>query len=87
MKWFEVDINLNHDCYGIISTLQVNLNPKIWTQYGQCYGIRVQPYALKTAYQWLKHFVYVKYGCMKRSEVDISLKHDVMASFPLLNGT
>jgi hypothetical protein len=26
---------------------------------GQCNSIRVQPYSLETAYQWLKHFVYV----------------------------
>ena len=62
-------------------------SPQIWGQLGQFYGIWLQPYAVETAYQWLKHFVYVKYGCMKWSEVDISLKHDVIASFPLLNGT
>ena len=43
----------------------------------------MHPYALETAYQWLKHFKYVYYGCMKQSEVDISLNHDVMASFAL----
>ncbi len=48
---------------------------------------KVHPYALETAYQWLKHFVYVYYGCWKQSEVDISLKHDVMTSFPLLKWT
>ncbi len=44
---------------GIISTPQVNLNPQIWGQLGQCNGMRVQPYALETAYQGLKHFVWL----------------------------
>ncbi len=44
---------------GIISTPQVNLNPQVWGQLGQCNGIKVQPYALETAYQFLKHFVQV----------------------------
>ncbi len=74
-------------CYGIISTPQVNLNPQIWGQLGQCNGIRVQPYALETAYQCHPHFVYVWYGCMKWSEVDVSLNHEVVASFPLLKWT
>ncbi len=56
---------------------------KIWGQLGQCNGIRGEPYALETAYQCLKHFVYVYYGCMKRSEVDISLNHEVVASCSL----
>jgi len=30
-----------------------------------------------------KHFIYVHYGCGKQSEVDYSLNHDIMASFPL----
>ena len=34
-----------------------------------------------TAYQLLKHFVNVQYVCMKQSEVHISLKHDITASF------
>ena len=40
-------------CSGIISPPQVNPNPKIWGQLGRCKGIRVHPYALETAYQWL----------------------------------
>ncbi len=62
---------------GIIFTTQVNLTSQIWGQLGWCTGIRVHPYALETAYQWLKHFVYSLYGCMKRFKVGISLKHDV----------
>jgi hypothetical protein len=69
---------------SIIFTPQVNLNPKIWRQLGLCNGIRVQPYALETAYQWLKYCVDVSYGCMKWSDVDISLTHDVVVSFPLI---
>ncbi len=76
MKQSEVDISLKHDV--------IELTSQIWGQLGRCNGIRVQPYALEIAYQWLKHFVYVYYGCMNQSEVDISLKHDVMASFSLL---
>ncbi len=83
MKQSEVNISLNHDKYGIISTPQVDLNSQIWGQLGRCNGIRVLPYALETAYQWLKHFLYVYCGCMKWSEVDVSLNHEVMASFPL----
>jgi hypothetical protein len=44
---------------------------------------RVHPYVLEIAQQYLNHIVYVIYGCGKQSEVDISLNHDVMASFPL----
>ncbi len=40
--------------------------------------IRVHPYALEIAYQWLKHILYVQYVCGKQSEVDISLNHDVI---------
>jgi hypothetical protein len=76
MEQSEVDISLKHDTMAL--TFQ------IWGQLGRLNSIRVHPYALETAYQWLKHFVYVYYGCMKQSEVDISLKHDTMASFPLL---
>ena len=62
---------------------QVTLTSQIWGQLGQCNSIRVHPYSLETTYQWFKHFIYVYYGCMKQSEVDISLNHDVMASFSL----
>jgi hypothetical protein len=77
MKQSEVDINLKHD-------VSMALTFQIWWQLGWCNGIRLHPYALETAHQWLKHIVYVYYGCMKQSDVDISLNHDVMASFPLL---
>ncbi len=70
----------------IIFTPKVTLTSQIWGQLGRCHGVRVQPYTLETAYQGLKHFVYVEYGCMKQSEVDISLNHDVMASFSLHKG-
>ena len=43
---------------SIIFTPQVNLTYQIWGQLGQCNRIRLQPYALETAYLWLKHFVY-----------------------------
>ena len=79
MKRSEVDISLKHDIMVLTS--------QIWAQLGQCNDTRVQPYALETAYQWLKHFLYVYYRCMTQSEVDISLKHDVMASFLLLKLT
>ncbi len=69
--------------YGFIYTLQVTLSPQIWGQPGRCNGIRVQPYTLETAYQWLKHSSYALHGCMKWSEVNISLNHDIMASFLL----
>jgi hypothetical protein len=49
-----------------------------------CINIRVHPHTLERAYQWVKHCVHVLYGCIKWSEVDISLNHDVMASVPLL---
>jgi hypothetical protein len=63
---------------------QTHTHTRIWGQLGWCNGIRAQPYALDTAYQWLKHFLYVYDGCMKWSEVDISLKHDIVASCSLL---
>ncbi len=56
LRWIS-DSNMTLD--SIFSTPQVNLNPQIWGQLGRCNGIRVQPCALETAYQWLKQFVYV----------------------------
>ena len=67
--------------YGIIFTPQVTLTSQILGQLGRCNCIRVHPYSLETAYQWLEHFIYVLYRCMKWSDVDTSLNHDVMASF------
>jgi hypothetical protein len=69
--------------YGIISTPQVTLSLQIWGQPGRCNGIRVHLFALEPAHQRLKHFAYVYYGCLKQSEVDISLNHDVTTSFSL----
>ena len=34
-------------------------NSQIWGQLGRWNGIWVHPYALETAFQWLKHFVYL----------------------------
>jgi hypothetical protein len=84
----EVDISLNHDVMasnGIISTPQLTQYPKIGGNLGLCNDIRVHSYALEAAYLYLKHLVYVLYGCEKESEVDISLNHHVMASFSLHN--
>ncbi len=69
---------------GIIFTPQVTLTSQILSHFGMCNGIRVKPYAPETAYRWLKHFLYVYYGCMKWSEVDININHDIVASFSLL---
>ncbi len=70
-------------CCGIIFTPQVTLTSQIWGQLGRCNGIRVHAYSLESTYQWLKHSVYVYYGCMKQSGVHISLNHDIRASFSL----
>jgi hypothetical protein len=43
----------------------------------------VHPNAIETAYQWLKHVIYVACGCGKWYEVDLSLNHDVMTSFTI----
>jgi hypothetical protein len=59
----------------------VTLNSQINWELGQYNGISVPPYALETAYQQIKHFVYIYHGCLKWPEVDISLDHD-MTSFP-----
>jgi hypothetical protein len=56
LRWISTS-NMTLD--SITSTPQVNLNPQIWGQLGRCNVIRVQPYALETAYQWPKHFVCV----------------------------
>ncbi len=70
---------------GIISTPHVTLSPQIWGRLGQCNCIRGHPYSLETAYKFLKPVVYyVKYGCLKQTEVDNSLNYDVMASFSFL---
>ncbi len=81
-----MDISLNHDVMasnGIISTPESTQNPKIGGNLGLCNDIRVHSYALEAAYIYLKHLVYVIYGCEKQSEVDISLNHHAMASFLL----
>ena len=54
-------------------TPQVNLTTQIWGQLSRCNGIWMHLDALETAWQWLKHLVYDKYGFGKQSEVDISL--------------
>ena len=73
--------------YGSFSTPQVNLNSQNSGKLGSCNGIRVQPYALERAYQCLKHFIHVLYGCMKWFEMDVSLNHEVVASFLLFKWT
>ena len=45
--------------YGIIYTPQATPNSQIWGQLGQCNITRVHPYALETAYQWLKRCIYL----------------------------
>ena len=80
MKRSEVGIGLNRD----VMTSFLLLKYQIWVHFGPCNSITVQPYAFETAYQCLKHILYVKYGCMKRSEVGIGLNCDVMMSFSLL---
>ena len=72
--------------HSIISTSPVNLNPQIWG-HGRFKGIWVHRYAIEIAYKWLKHFLYVLYGCMKWSDEDFSLNYDVLASFSLLKWT
>ncbi len=71
-------------CCCITSTPQVNPNPQIWGPFFWCNCIKVRPKVLDTANQCPKHFVYVYNGCMKLSEINISLR-DFVASFPLLN--
>ncbi len=44
---------------GIISTPQVTQNSRIEGNLGLCNGMRMHPYALGTAYKYLKHLVYV----------------------------
>jgi hypothetical protein len=81
-----VDISLNHDVMAsnsMISTLQLTQNFKIGGKLGLCNDTRVHSYALETAYLYLKHLVYVIFGCEKQSEVDIILNHYAMASFSL----
>ncbi len=56
MKWSEVDVSLNHDVMAVFSTPQENLNSQNSGKLGLCNGVRVQPYALETAYQCLKHW-------------------------------
>ena len=61
MQVHEMDVwsGLKWISASTMTLCQVNLNPQIWWQLGRCNGIRVQLYSLETAYQWLKHFVYV----------------------------
>ncbi len=55
MKRSEVGVNLNCD----IMTSFLLLKYQIWGQLGPYNSIRVQPYAFETAYQCLKHTIYV----------------------------
>jgi hypothetical protein len=46
--------------WSINFTPQVAFTSQIcWGQLDRCHGIRVHPYVFETAYQWLKHIVYV----------------------------
>jgi hypothetical protein len=58
MKQSEVDISLNH---VVMASFTPQVTPTLPTRVklGQSNGISVQPYALETAYQWPKHFVYI----------------------------
>ncbi len=58
MKRSEVGIGFNCDVM-VDCTPQVALTYQIWGQVGPCNSIRVQPYALATTYQCLKHIIYV----------------------------
>ncbi len=60
---------------------QVTLTSQIWGQLGQGNGIRLHPHALETAYQWLKHFICMYYGCVMHSGVVYSLNNDTTTSF------
>ena len=55
MKRSEVGINLNRDVMASFSLLKY----QIWGQLGPYNSIRVEPYALESAYQCLKHIIYV----------------------------
>jgi hypothetical protein len=82
----EVGISLNNDVMasnGIISTPQVTQKPQIGGNVGLCNDIRVNSYALETAYLYLKYVVYIIHGCEKQSEVDFSLNHHAMVSCSL----
>jgi len=46
-------------CNGIIFTPQVTLDSQILGHLGKFNCKKVHPYALETAHQWLKHFVYI----------------------------
>jgi hypothetical protein len=69
--------------HGIISTRQSQRIAKNLTQLWQCNSVSVHSYAYVPHWKVKKHFIYVHYGCGKQSEVDYSLNHDIMASFPL----
>ncbi len=70
--------------YSVLPLLFCNTLPQLIVGFGSVGSIKVQPYAFETAYQCLKHFIYVLHGSMKRSEVGIRLDRDVMTSFSLL---
>ena len=88
-EWSEVDISLNHDLMIWHHFHPTSNDPEfpIWGQLGRCNGIRVHPYVNETAHQGQKHFVYVKYGCMKwfKDDVYCQLNYDAIASFPSHN--
>ena len=77
-----MDISLNHGVVVSFSLHKWTWIPKSGDNLaGITYCRRMYPCAPETACQLIKHFLY---GCMKWSEVNISLSNDVVASFLLL---
>jgi hypothetical protein len=81
-KQSEVDVSLNHD---VIESFPLHKWQKKTKSVANLAGgmMKVLLYAFEPAYQHLKQFVHVLYGCEKQSEVNVSLNHHAMASFPL----
>ena len=64
----------------IILTPQVTQYPKIRPKYSDI-CVRFLPYAHGLHINVLKHLLYVSDGCGKQIEEDVSLNHDITASF------
>ena len=79
-----MDISLNHDKMTLSDSTSEPESLKSGDKLASITVQRCTHMTLdRTAYQWLKHFVYGHYGCMKWSEVDISLNQYVKTSFSL----
>ena len=75
-KQSEVVYSLKHDTMMLIGLSFTPKFPKFGPHLHMCNCVRVNPYSHPKHMKWLKHFLYIQYGCEIQSEVVYSLKHE-----------